>query len=102
MTHASRAAPDCHDTFDANKIQTMTGKSGRGTARQTFRYDGEKWNKFGVAAEAAGSDRSSMLRDLIDWVMGDPDAPAPRRLVQPPLKKVSAKRATPVKKARKT
>jgi hypothetical protein len=61
----------------------MTGKSGRGTARQTFRYDEQKWAAVGAAAEAAGTDRTTLIRDFLDWTIGDAKAPAPHRLVEP-------------------
>lgn len=61
----------------------MTGRSGRGTARQTFRYDDDKWKAVGDAATAAGTDRTAMIRDFLDWSMGLPTAPAPQRLVDP-------------------
>lgn len=48
----------------------MTGKSGRGTARQTIRVDEALWERFAHVAEP---DRSSMVRELIAWCVEDPD-----------------------------
>lgn len=87
MTPASATAENCHDTLGPPTINTVTGRSGKGTARQTFRYDADKWEKLGEATEAAGTDRTALIRDYLDWVMGDPDAPEPARLVQPPKRR---------------
>jgi hypothetical protein len=54
----------------------VTGKSGRGTARQTFRYDEDGWKDFLVIAEP---DRSAVLRQFIDWYRGIPGAKMPKR-----------------------
>lgn len=61
----------------------MTRRSGRGTARQTVRIDEELWKRLGELAEARGTDRSAVLRDFVLWAVGEPDAPAPKRLVEP-------------------
>lgn len=83
MTPTREPAENCHDTPGSPTINGVTGKTGRGTARQTFRYDSDKWDKVGAAAVAAGTDRSVIIREFLDWVMGDPEAPEPRRLVEP-------------------
>jgi hypothetical protein len=61
-------------------LSDVTGRSGRGTARQTVRIDHELWDRFGVAARSAGVDRSSVLREFIRWYVhevGLPQRPAP-------------------------
>lgn len=45
----------------------VTGKSGRGTARQTIRVDETDWQEFGQACDAMGTDRSAVLRTLMRW-----------------------------------
>jgi hypothetical protein len=59
----------------------MTGRSGRGTARQTVRIDEDLWKLLGRLAAERGTDRSAVLRDFIRWTCGEPDAPEPYRLV---------------------
>jgi hypothetical protein len=39
----------------------------------------ELWHRFGEAARAAGTDRSSVLREFIRWYVRDPDAKPPKR-----------------------
>jgi hypothetical protein len=76
MTHVADQSGICHDTLS----DVMTGRSGRGTARQTVRIDHELWDRFGVAARSAGVDRSSVLRAFIRWYVreaGLPERPAP-------------------------
>lgn len=74
MTHASISAGRRHDT-----LTPVTGRSGRGTARQTIRVDEDTWEKFGTRAQAAGADRSAVLRDFIRWYNREPGARIPRR-----------------------
>lgn len=59
----------------------MTGKSGRGTARQTIRVEEALWERFGEAASRAdgGKDRSQLLREFMRWYSGDTDAKLPQR-----------------------
>jgi hypothetical protein len=75
MTHASLGGPDRHDTLTG-----MTGRSGRGTARQTIRVDETLWERFGEATEALGTDRSTWLREAIAWCVRERGAKMPRRL----------------------
>jgi hypothetical protein len=75
MTHGANQSEICHDT-----LADVTGRSGRGTARQTVRIDPELWDRFGVAARSAGVDRSSVLREFIRWYVheaGLPERPSP-------------------------
>lgn len=60
MTHATDPTGNRHDTLAA-----VTGKSGRGTARQTIRVDEDLWARFGAACDAADTDRSVVLRAYI-------------------------------------
>lgn len=38
----------------------------RGTTLRNVRIDDERWDALGEAAEAEGSDRSAVIRDMID------------------------------------
>jgi predicted transcriptional regulator len=38
----------------------------RGTTLRNIRLDDERWNALGAIAEAEGTDRTALLRDLID------------------------------------
>jgi hypothetical protein len=71
MTHAIEGPHPRHDTLDE-----VTGKSGRGTARQTIRVDEALWERFGEIAEP---DRSTVIRDFIRWYVREADACNPRR-----------------------
>ncbi len=57
----------------------MTGRSGRGTARQTIRIDEALWRAFGEATEAGGEDRSTVLREFIRWYVREPSSRLPKR-----------------------
>lgn len=72
MTRTSSSDEIRHDT-----LATVTGKSGRGTARQTIRVEEELWAQFGAACEAEGSDRSAVLRDCIARYLKRHPAPEP-------------------------
>lgn len=74
MTHASISAGRRHDT-----LASVTSKSGRGTARQTIRVDEDTWEKFGTRSQAAGTDRSTVLREFIRWYNREPGTRAPKR-----------------------
>lgn len=74
MTHASLRSDQRHDT-----VVRVTGRSGRGTARQTIRVDEELWKSFGVIAEAHGVDRSTAVREFIRWYVREPGAKPPKR-----------------------
>lgn len=58
---------------------TVSGKSGKGTARQTIRMDEELWKKLDAATKALGTDRSTVLRDFARWYVREPGAKLPRR-----------------------
>ena len=74
MTPARGTPGNRHDT-----LAVVTGKSGKGTARQTIRVDEELWTAFGKSAEAMGGDRSAVLRDFMRWHIGEADASQPAR-----------------------
>ncbi len=74
MTHATPPEPIRHDT-----LRPVTGRSGRGTARQTIRMDEELWNRLGAAAERVNLDRSEVLRRFARWYVGEPDIELPER-----------------------
>jgi hypothetical protein len=60
-------------------LSDVSGRSGRGTARQTVRIDHELWDRFGVAARSVGVDRSALLREFVRWYVhetGLPERPA--------------------------
>lgn len=73
MTQTSGPANERHDTLAA-----VTGKSGRGTARQTIRVPEDLWDRFDEATKQVGTDRSNWIRDAIRWCVGDLDAPPGR------------------------
>jgi hypothetical protein len=52
----------------------------RGTARQAFRYDPAKWERFKTVAEP---DASAVLRAFVDWYLHEPRSRAPRRPPKP-------------------
>jgi hypothetical protein len=74
MTHATPETAERHDTLTG-----MTGRSGRGTARQTIRVDETLWERFAEAAAVGELDRSGVLRDFIRWYVREPGAKMPRR-----------------------
>jgi len=57
----------------------MTGRVGRGTARQTVRIDHERWDRFEAAAKAIDTDRSKLINDFVAWFIREPGAKAPKR-----------------------
>jgi hypothetical protein len=74
MTPARGTTDECHDT-----LINVTGRSGKGTARQTVRIDEELWKKLGEACEKAGIDRSAALRAFSRWYAGEEGAELPER-----------------------
>jgi hypothetical protein len=74
MTQATPETAERHDTLTG-----VTGKSGRGTARQTIRVDEALWESFGTAAGSLELDRSAVLRDFMRWYAREPGAKLPRR-----------------------
>lgn len=78
MTRTSSSDENRHDT-----LAPVTGKSGRGTARQTIRVDADLWAEFGEWCEAHGTDRSVAVRSCIAGLLageielaGEPDEDA--------------------------
>lgn len=77
-----------HDTRTATTLAAVTGKSGRGTARQTIRMDEALWEKLDAAAKAVGTDRSTYIREFARWAVHDKGAKMPRRApVEPVVKR---------------
>jgi hypothetical protein len=74
MTQATPETAERHDTLTG-----VTGRSGRGTARQTIRVDEALWDRFAEAATVDESDRSAVLREFIRWYIREPGAKMPRR-----------------------
>lgn len=74
MTHATPERENRHDTLSG-----VTGRSGRGTARQTVRIDEALWERFGAVAESQDTDRSALLREFIAWYVRDQGAKMPKR-----------------------
>ena len=74
MTRTSGQPENRHDT-----LAVVTGKSGRGTARQTIRVDETLWAAFGASCEAEGSDRSTVLREYMARYVKRHPAPAPAK-----------------------
>lgn len=77
--HAALSDPDCHDTPEADTVIKVTGRSGRGTARQTVRMDEDLWEKLDTVAKELGTDRSALLREYARWAVREKGARAPRR-----------------------
>ncbi len=74
MTPATLNAEERHDT-----LTPVTGRSGKGTARQTIRVDEDLWASFGAACEIVGLDRSAVLRAFMHWFARQPGAKMPKR-----------------------
>lgn len=75
MTHATLTETPRHDT-----LTSVTGKSGRGTARQTIRIDEALWRQFDAARTRADKkDRSEVIREFIRWYVREPGAKLPKR-----------------------
>jgi len=70
MTPASSPEGQCHDT--------LTRMPGKGTTKRTIRM-GSLWDDLGKRAAAAGTDRATVLRELIRWYLRMPDAELPER-----------------------
>lgn len=68
-----------HDTPDATTLTRVTGKSGKGTARQTIRMDEDLWEELDAATKAAKTDRSAALREFARWYVHRKGAKMPRR-----------------------
>ncbi len=85
MTHARPEGGNRHDT-----LAGVTGRSGRGTARQTIRVDESLWERFEAARQQAGAtDRSAVIREFIRWYVherGDKGKPVqmPKRPARAP------------------
>lgn len=58
-------------------VNTVTGKSGRGTARQTVRIPDDEWDEFDAACIANGAERSAYLLNVVRWALGRPGAETP-------------------------
>lgn len=63
-----------HDT-----LAVVTGRVGKGTARQTIRVDEVLWDSFGEATGADGGGRSGVLRDFMRWYTHEKGAKMPKR-----------------------
>jgi hypothetical protein len=49
------------------------------TPLRTVRVDDQLWQAFGAAVEAAGADRSQVLREMMAWYAREPGAKMPSR-----------------------
>jgi hypothetical protein len=74
MTQTSDPLGNRHDTLIG-----VTGRSGRGTARQTIRVDEGLWERFDEVTKQMGTDRSGWIRDAIRWCVGETDVSPPVR-----------------------
>lgn len=63
-----------HDTLSG-----VTGRTGRGTARQTVRIDEADWDLLGETSARLGTDRSAVIRAFVDWYNRKPEAELPER-----------------------
>jgi hypothetical protein len=78
MTHATPDTAIRHDT-----LARVTGRSGRGTARQTVRIPEDLWDELGTVAPENVS-RSEVIRAFIEWYVRRPGAKLPKRPDTPP------------------
>ena len=78
MTPSSTTGKKRHDT-----LAGMTGKSGKGTARQTIRVDEALWESFGAVTSDDEGGRSGVLRDFMRWYTHEKGAKMPRRPALP-------------------
>lgn len=53
------------------------------TPQRALRIPDDEWNDLGHAAEAAGTDRTAILRDLLQWYLRRPGAKLPARPERP-------------------
>jgi hypothetical protein len=74
MTQTTSPGDTRHDT-----LSDVTGRVGRGTARQTVRIDEKDWDDLGENAARAGTDRSAAIRAFVAWYNGRPGAELPER-----------------------
>lgn len=51
----------------------------RGRNNATLRIDEALWATFGEVAQAAGANRSDLLRDFVEWFVRRPNAKMPKR-----------------------
>ena len=79
MTHASESTESCHDTIGPQGGDGVTKRVGRGTARQTIRIDQEIWDEFETLATRMGTDRSSLIRNYVLWMLRHEKGQTPRR-----------------------
>lgn len=87
MTPSTVPPNECHDTESSSRhdtrstttVVTVTGKSGKGTARQTIRMDEDLWEELDAATKAARTDRSAALREFARWYVHRKGAKMPRR-----------------------
>lgn len=47
--------------------------------KQAIRVSKEKWDRFGVVADDAGTDRSTLVREFIDWYLRERGGVLPER-----------------------
>ena len=52
---------------------------GKGTPMRAFRLAEALWIRFGEAARTAGTDRGTVLRQMIKWYLREPGAQLPKR-----------------------
>lgn len=52
---------------------------GRGTPKVTLRVTDAAWQRFGEAAQSAGTDRAALLRAFMAWFSKEPGAKLPPR-----------------------
>jgi hypothetical protein len=74
MTQTTDPGSGRHDT-----LSDVTGRVGRGTARQTVRIDEADWEQLGARTADAGTDRSAVIRAFVDWYNGKAGAELPER-----------------------
>lgn len=60
------------------------------TPTRPIRVDPALWERFGVATEKLGVDRSTYLREVMRWVVREPGAKPPKR---PPAEELATRHA---------
>jgi hypothetical protein len=53
---------------------------------------GDTWYDFDAAAKAMGTERATVIRELIDWYIGEPGAKLPKRPDRDVILKARAER----------
>jgi len=61
----------------AGRHGTLIDMPGKGTRNRTIRVDLDLWTRAGEAAESAGTDRATVIKEFLRWYVGEPGAKIP-------------------------